>query len=161
MAHRSYRIYAMRTPSRLLLPTLLAIVTLAPLGSAYAQSRDVKLSGMGTRKCSEWQQWKEGSNGEARATALEWAQGFIAAHNIYARSGTEPASSVVADTKVLVPLLDAYCQKNPESRLFLGVIGITQSLGGAKINLTPKTPASPSAPMPSTPAPLKKGERES
>ena len=143
-----------------LLAALLAATVLAPAGNAFAQTKDVKLSGIGVRKCSEWQKWKDDRNGEARATTLEWAQGFIAAHNIYARSGTGPASSVVADTKVLVPLLDAFCQKNPESRLFQGVIEITASLGGAKINLAPKA-ATPSAPMPSAPVPEKKGERES
>lgn len=130
------------------------------MGASLAAARDVKLSGMGIRKCSEWQQWKEAGNGEARATALEWAQGFIAGHNVYARSGTQPASSVVADSKVLIPLIDTYCQKNPESRLFIGVLSIVQSLGGAKVNLTPP-PTGPAAPMPLTPRPDKKGEQAS
>lgn len=141
--------------------TLFASIVCFALQVQLAEARDVKLSGMGVRKCSEWQQWKEANNGEARATALEWAQGFIAGHNIYARSGNEPASSVVADSKVLVPLLDAYCQKHPDERLFQGVVGITQSLGGAKVNMEPKSPAAPSSPMPMNPRPSKKGEQES
>lgn len=140
---------------------LLAGIASAMLLPAIAAARDVKLSGMGIRKCSEWQQWKEAGNGEARATALEWAHGFIAGHNVYARSGAQPASSVVADSKVLIPLIDTYCQKNPESRLFLGVISIVQSLGGARVNVTPQPPASPTAPMPLTPRPGKKGEQPS
>jgi hypothetical protein len=110
----------------------------ALLHSSPVFARDVKLSGMGIRKCAEWQQWKEDKQGEPRAMALEWTQGFIAGHNVYARSGTEAAASVVADTKVLIPLLDNYCQKNPDSRIFSAVIEITQSLGGAKVNLSPK-----------------------
>jgi hypothetical protein len=111
-------------------------------GSSQAMARDVKVSGMGVRKCAEWQQWKEEKSGEPRAMVLEWTQGFIAGHNVYARSGTEPANSVIADTKILIPLLDSYCQKNPDSRILSGVVEITQSLGGAKINLAPKTPSS-------------------
>ena len=131
------------------------------LQASSVQARDVKLSGMGIRKCSEWQQWKETGKGEARAMGLEWAQGFIAGHNVFARSGSEGASSVVADIKVLVPLLDTYCQKNPEDRLFLGVVSIIQSLGGANVNMAPKSPNAPSAPMPMTPRPNRKGEQES
>jgi hypothetical protein len=142
------------TPIKTALTLALAALTLyAPLPFA----RDVKLAGMGVRKCSEWMQWKEARNGEARATALEWAQGFIAGHNVYARS----TSSVVADTKVLVPLLDAYCQKNPENRLFLGVIEINQSLGGAKVNMAPGAPDTPAMPMPKAPQPGKPGEQAS
>jgi hypothetical protein len=115
---------------------------LLTFGSSQAMARDVKVSGMGVRKCAEWQQWKEEKSGEPRAMVLEWTQGFIAGHNVYARSGTEAANSVIADTKILIPLLDSYCQKNPDSRILSGVVEITQSLGGAKINLAPKAPAS-------------------
>jgi hypothetical protein len=127
------------------------------LATAVVHARDVKLAGMGVRKCSEWMEWKETRNGEARATALEWAQGFIAGHNIYARG----ASSVVANANVLVPLFDAYCQKHPENRLFLGVIEITHSLGGARINLSPGTPPAPAMPQPKPLQPDKKGEQPS
>jgi hypothetical protein len=128
---------------------------LMTFGSSQVMARDVKVSGMGVRKCAEWQQWKEEKSGEPRAMVLEWTQGFIAGHNVYARSGAEPANSVVADTKVLIPLLDSYCQKNPDSRILSGVLEITQSLGGAKINLAPKAPAS------QTPRKQGKGEFES
>jgi hypothetical protein len=124
-------------------------------GGVEAQSRDVKLSGMGIRKCSEWQQWKAAGNTESRAMALEWAQGFIAGHNVHARSGTTAASPVVASVSVLIPLLDSYCQKNPEERILSGVIEITTSLGGAKVNVTPKT-----APAPN-PRPENKGRLDS
>jgi hypothetical protein len=107
---------------------------------------------MGIRKCSEWLQWKESANNENRAMVLEWAQGFIAAHNVYARTGTTAASPVVASVSVLIPLLDAYCQKNPGERILSGVIEITTSLGGAKVNVTPKT-----APAPN-PAPRQDGK---
>ncbi len=134
----------------------LSLVTALLLtGHVDAWSRDVRVSGMGVRKCSDWSQWKDDKNGEARALTLEWASGFFAAHNVYAPKGYEQATSVVADAKVLVPLLDAYCQKNPDNRILNGVIEITQSLGGAKINITPKAPT-PAAPRPET-----KKERES
>ena len=125
-----------------LVPALALVLLVAPIDNVQAQSRDVKLSGMGIRKCSEWQQWKTAGNTESRAMALEWAQGFIAGHNVYARTGTAAASPVVASVSVLIPLLDSYCQKNPEERILSGVIEITQSLGGAKVNVAPKkTPA--------------------
>jgi hypothetical protein len=133
---------------------LMLLLAATPVG-AQTQSRDVKLSGMGIRKCSEWQEWKAAGNTESRAMALEWAQGFIAGHNVYARTGTAAASPVVASVSVLIPLLDSYCQKNPEERVLSGVVEITQSLGGAKINLTPKA-----APAPN-PRPGSKGRLDS
>jgi hypothetical protein len=143
------------TPAAIVLMLLLAS---SPEG-AEAQSRDVKLSGMGVRKCSEWQQWKESGNNESRAMALEWTQGFIAGHNVYGRTGTTVASPVVAGVSVLIPLLDAYCQKNPGERILSGVIEITTSLGGAKVNVTPKTAPAP-APNPA-PRPESKGRLDS
>ena len=134
----------------LALTRLLALAVPLP-----AAAKDVRVSGVGIRQCSEWLQWKEAQNGEARALALEWAHGFIAGHNVYARSGGEPANSVVADAKVLAPLLDSYCQRNPKSRLLGGVVEITQSLGGAKVNVAPKAPAG------QNPRPDTKTERES
>ncbi|MBK9019463.1 MAG: hypothetical protein IPL72_05455 [Sulfuritalea sp.] len=140
----------------LLFPALtLALLLAATDGSAQSPSRDVKLAGMGIRKCTEWQQWKDARNTESRAMVLEWAQGFIAGHNIYARSGSTTTSPVVASVAVLIPLLDAYCQKNPEQRIFSGVVEITQSLGGAKVNITPK------ATPPRAPQPEQKGRLDS
>lgn len=129
----------------------LCLVALAPAVNAA----DVRVSGMGVRKCTEWVEWKAANNGQARATTLEWAQGFIAGHNVYARIGRDNAPSVVADAKILVTLLDSYCEKNPDQRIVAGIIGITQSLGGAKLNLTPKAPAQPN------PRPDDKSPRES
>ncbi|MDZ4255118.1 MAG: hypothetical protein U1A72_21310 [Sulfuritalea sp.] len=144
-----------RTHVALLLPAL-ALVLLA--GSALAQTRDVKLSGMGIRKCSDWQQWKQARNTESRAMALEWAQGFIAGHNVYARTSSGAASPVVANVNVLIPLLDAYCQKNPEDRILSGVVEITKSLGGAKVKLAPKAAPRPNLP---NPRPEQKGRLDS
>lgn len=138
-----------------LLSALALALTGFPAGSALAQSKDVKLSGMGIRKCSEWLQWKESRNAESRAMVLEWAQGFISGHNVYARTGASP---VVASVSVLIPLLDAYCQKNPEERILAGVVEITQNLGGAKINLAPKVLPSPPPP---NPRPEQKGRLDS
>ena len=139
-----------------LLPVMAMLLLALPAGSVQAQSKDVKLTGMGIRKCSEWLQWKESRNAESRAMVLEWAQGFISGHNVYARAGS--ASPVVASVNVLIPLLDAYCQKNSEERILAGVIEITQNLGGAKVNLAPKAP--PSAP-PSNPRLEQKGRLDS
>jgi len=137
--------------------SVLALLLLAVASAGtQAQTRDVKLSGMGIRKCSEWLQWKESRNTEARAMVLEWAQGFISGHNVYARAGTEMASPVIANASVLIPLLDSYCQKKPEDRILSGVVEITQSLGGAKVNLAPKT-----LPPPHNPRPESKGKVDS
>ena len=147
-------IHRLRTAT--IVPALALMLLLASTsGGALAQSRDVKLSGMGIRKCSDWQQWKEAGNAESRALALEWTQGFIAGHNVYARTGTTAASPVVASVSVLIPLLDAYCQKNPGERILSGVIEITTSLGGAKVNIAPKA-----APAPN-PRPDNKGRLDS
>lgn len=138
-----------------LLSVLALALSAVPAGGALAQSKDIKLSGMGVRKCSQWLQWKESRNAESRAMVLEWAQGFISGHNVYVRTGS--ASPVVASVSVLIPLLDAYCQKNPEERILAGVIEITQNLGGAKVNLAPKAPST----LPSNPSPEQKGRLDS
>jgi hypothetical protein len=127
-----------RLRAALILPALVLALLAPALAGAQAQPRDVKLTGAGIRQCSEWLQWKESRNTEARAMVLEWAQGFIAGHNVYARTGT--ASPIIANVSVLIPLLDSYCQKKPGDRILSGVVEITQSLGGAKVNLAPKTP---------------------
>lgn len=126
-----------------IVPALALVMLAAPFDNAQALSRDVKLSGMGVRKCSEWLQWKAAGNTESRAMVLEWAQGFIAGHNVYARTGTTAASPVVASVSVLIPLLDSYCQKNPEDRMLSGIVEITKSLGGAKVKLAPKAVPAP------------------
>ena len=121
---------------------LIASLAFPTPGSAQTTTTtEVKLSGMGIRKCAEWLQWKESRNGEARAMTLEWAQGFIAGHNVYIRSGASP---VIADSKVLLPLIDNYCGKNPEAPILSVIIQITQSLGGTKILVEPKAPTPPS-----------------
>lgn len=129
----------------------LCLVALAPAVNAA----EVRVSGIGVRKCAEWSEWKTASNGQARATTLEWAQGFIAGHNVYAQVSSNNAPSVVADTKILVTLLDSFCEKNPDQRIVAGMIGITQSLGGAKPFQKPKAPAQPN------PRPDDKSPRES
>ena len=116
-----------------------ALALTAPVLQVEAQTpgnREVKVTGVGTRKCADWQKWKEESNGELRAMAIEWTQGFIAGHNVYSRSGA--SNAVVADAKVLIPLFDNYCQRNPEMRLLNVVMEITQSLGGSKVFIQPK-----------------------
>lgn len=65
------------------------------------------------------------------------------------------APSVVADTKILVTLIDSYCQRNPTQRIVNGIIEINQSLGGAKVDMMPKTT------QPTPPRPDDKTARES
>ncbi len=136
-------------------PALMPLALLWLLASGETLAADIRLSGMGVRQCTEWLQWKTENMGEARALTLEWAQGFIAGHNVYARVGNQLVNSVVADVKILSPLIDAYCQRNPQARILAAVIEITQSLGGAKVNLTPKAPTA------KDPQPDKGRERES
>lgn len=143
-----HRVPIMRKCPSLSVCFLLAV--LAVPGAAWA--RDVKVGGMGIRKCSEWTAWKTAQNGEARATAVEWAQGFLAAHNVYSSA----TNSVVAESRVIATLLDAYCQKNPEERLVSGVADLVQNLGGAKINMAPKAAEGQPVPRPDP-----KGPRES
>lgn len=139
-------------------PAIALAFLLLPL-STDTMAAEIRVSGAGIRKCSEWQQWKDDKNGEARAMMIEWAYGFIAGHNVYAPKGYPQANSVVVDAKILIPLLDAYCQKSPDNRILSGVMEITQSLGGARLNMSPNT-APPSAP-PSAPKPDPKKERDS
>ncbi|MDP2134070.1 MAG: hypothetical protein Q8J99_10710 [Sulfuritalea sp.] len=149
-----------RLRAAVLLPALALLLLAAPLADAQAQSKDVKLTGIGIRKCSDWLQWKEAGNNESRAMVLEWAQGFFAGHNIYARTGSATASPVVAGVDVLIPLLDSYCQKNPAERILAGVVEITRSLGGAKVNLSPRLPPVQNPPA-QNPLPQQKGRLDS
>jgi hypothetical protein len=145
-----------RLPARVAKSAALgSILLVLPLAAALAQAKDVKISGMGIRTCGEWQQWKEARNAESRAMVLEWALGFIAGHNVYARTGGTMASPVVASVSVLIPLLDAYCLKNPQERILSGVIEITQGMGGARITVSPKV-----APPPN-PSPEKRSQHDS
>lgn len=121
-------------------PPFVALLVVALVASPAVSAKDIRISGSGTRSCTEWQAWKDEQKGEPRAMTIEWAQGFISGHNVYARVGSEPVNSVVADSRTLATLLDTYCQKNPQSRVLNGVIEIAKSLGGAGINLTPKAP---------------------
>ena len=136
-------------------PALMLGVLLLLLAGSETLAADIRLSGMGVRQCTEWMEWRAEKMGEARALTLEWAQGFIAGHNVYARVGNQQVNSVVADVKILSPLIDAYCQRNPQARILSAVIEITQSLGGAKVNLAPKAPPA------KDPQPDKGRERES
>ena len=109
-------------------------------------AKDAKVSGLGIQTCSTWTTWKVAKNGEARAMAIEWAHGFIAGHNIYGAALNEAQSSVVVDSKVLIALLDSFCEKYPQQRILSAVADIVQSLGGARINAAPKTPGASAAP---------------
>lgn len=99
---------------------------------AYA-AKDVKISGAGVRKCAEWNSWKVEKNGEARVVAVEWTLGFIAGHNVYSR-GDSTQSLVNPNAKTVASLLDTYCQKRPDDRLFFGALDIVRSLGGARVD---------------------------
>jgi len=141
---------------------LVALALLAgPVAAQQTWQRDVRLSGMGVRKCSDWLGWKTAGNGEARAMTVEWMQGFFAGHNVYARTN-EAQPSVFADARTLATLLDNYCQKRPDDRIIAGVLDITQGLGGAKVNIGPSKPAAPAAPgAPANPPEAAKPPRES
>lgn len=119
---------------------LLAAVTM--LLPPVATAKDVKVSGAGVRKCEEWNTWKNEKNGEARALAVEWSLGFVSGHNVYAR-GDATQSLVNPNAKTVAALLDTYCQKRPDDRLFLGVIDMVRSLGGARVTTPPPTRSRP------------------
>ncbi len=99
-------IHRLRTAATVPALALMLLLAATP-GEVEAQSRDVKLSGMGIRKCSDWQQWKEAGNAESRAMALERTQGFIAAHKVYARTGTTAASPAADGLTAGAPRGDA------------------------------------------------------
>lgn len=61
------------------LSKLAALALVLAVTTPVVTAADVRLSGIGIRKCSEWNAWKDSNNGEARATMLEWAQGFTPA----------------------------------------------------------------------------------
>jgi hypothetical protein len=124
----------MRVPVSLRLPVLaLAAVVALPVLAA----KDARVSGVGVRKCTEWNEWKEQKKGEPRAVAVEWALGFVAGHNVYTRAETTPAQ-VSPNARTVATLLDSYCEKRVDDPLLLGVIDMVKNLGGSSVNLTPK-----------------------
>ena len=104
--------------------------------------------GAGTRSCTQWLQWKAEKNGEARALALEWVQGFLSAHNAYARQGGgAPVDSIVANPKMVATLMDGFCEKNSNSRIVNGAIDMAKGLGGASLNTSPAASANKPSPQ--------------
>ena len=62
--------------------------------------------------------------------AIQWAQGFIAGHNIYTNASPPSSNAVPSKPAVLIPLLDSYCEAPPQSPLVAALINITKNLGG-------------------------------
>jgi hypothetical protein len=113
-----------------------AVVTILA-GPALA-AKEAKIGGVGARKCTEWNDWKSQKNGEARAVGVEWARGFIAGHNLYQRAEAS-ASQVSPDATTVATLIDNYCEKLVDQPLFYAVIDMVKRLGGASVNLVPKS----------------------
>lgn len=108
-----------------------------------AADREIKVSGVGVRKCAEWNRWKESRNGEARALMVDWTQGFLAGHNVFARLGWQGAAAVTASSGVILAMLDARCQASPDARLLEVVVQLAGGLGGARVELQSKDGLSP------------------
>lgn len=124
---------------------------LAASASALAQSsHDVKISGSGTMRCSEWTAWKAEGKAEQRGAALQWVFGFVAGHNVYSLRGQRSPSSLNPQVSTLETLLDGHCELNPTSRLVEAAVAMVTGLGGASTSIKP--PGAKPRPLPTAPA---------
>lgn len=123
--------------------SLMGLLALGATGAAVSADREIKVSGLGVRTCAEWNRWKESRNGEARALMVEWTQGFLAGHNVFARLGWQGAAAVTASSGVILAILDARCQASPDARLLEVVVQLAGGLGGARVELQSKDGLSP------------------
>ena len=91
--------------------------------------------------------------------AIQWAQGFIAGHNIYTNASPPSSNAVPSKPAVLIPLLDSYCEAPPQSPLVAALINITKNLGGSKMTVVPqsKPEEKPKAPL-NTPGPRRESQ---
>ena len=115
------------------LPAILvvAILLASPFALAADEfSRDVKVTGMGVSRCSDWTHWQESKNLEAQAMVIEWARGFISGHNVYSMPGPNASKSIIADPAALRTLIDNQCRRDPHSHLVFTVAHVIRSLGG-------------------------------
>jgi hypothetical protein len=114
-------------------------ITLATmlLSSTASSAREIDIEGIGIRKCFEWNSWKSEKNGEARAMATQWAQGFIAGHNVYTNAAKETSGLVPSKAAVIIPLMDNYCEGAPQIPIVAALINITKNLGGSKMTVLP------------------------
>lgn len=130
-----------------------AAVTLTLLTSATTAAREIDIEGIGIRKCSEWNSWKEEKNGEARAMAIQWAQGFLAGHNVYTSEVKGAPGPVPSKAAVLIPLMDSYCDSLPQTPIVAALINITKNLGGSRMTVLPETQLGPKPKAPLAPTP--------
>lgn len=139
-------------PSRRLAIAAAGLGLLAASAAPLAQSsHDVKISGLGTMRCSEWNAWKAEGKAAQRGTALQWIFGFIAGHNVYSLRGQRSPSSLNPRTSTLETLIDGHCELNPSARLVEAAVAMVTGLGGAGNSIKP--PAAKVPPLPSAPAP--------
>lgn len=125
----------------------LCAASAAPLAQS---SHDVKISGSGTLRCSEWNAWKAEGKAEQRSAALQWVFGFVAGHNVYSLRGQRSPSSLNPQVSTLETLIDGHCELNPSSRLVEAAVAMVTGLGGASTSIKP--PAAKGRPLPTPPA---------
>lgn len=117
---------------------LAGLALLAASAASLAQaSHDVKISGSGTTRCSEWNAWKAEGNAERRGTAVQWVFGFVAGHNVYSLRGDRSPQSLNPQTSTLETLIDGHCQANPSARLVEAAVATVSGLGGASTHIKP------------------------
>lgn len=137
--------------ARRLAMTAAAFGLLAASAPTLAQaSHDVKISGMGTARCSEWTAWKTEGNAERRAAALQWVFGFVGGHNVYSLSAHRNPTSLNPQASALETLIDGHCEAHPSSRLVEAAVATITGLGGASTSVKP--PAAKARPLPPAPA---------
>lgn len=138
-------------PSRRLVIAAAGLGLLAASAAPLAQtSHDVKISGSGTVRCSEWNAWKAEGKVEQRDTALQWVFGFVAGHNVYSLRGQRSPSSLNPKVSTLETLIDGHCELNPSSRLVEAAVAMVTGLGGAGTSIKPPGPKG--RPLPAAPA---------
>lgn len=126
----------------------IGLLAAGPLHAQLPPSHDVKISGTGTARCSEWSAWKVDGNAERRNVALQWVSGFLAGHNVYSVRAHRSSPALNPQANAMETLLDGYCEKNPSARLVEAAVEMITGLGGANAGIKPAKPQqTPAAPV--------------
>jgi hypothetical protein len=94
---------------RLAVLVLLLVLCIRDSASQAPSDAGVRIPGMAS--CGDWYSARRGEGKYSWQADISWFQGFISAHNLYARNPTN--RQILAEPNDVALWVDTYCQKNP------------------------------------------------
>ena len=82
----------------------------------------------GSASCGEWYAARQGRGQYPWESLVNWFDGFIAGHNLYAQRPTN--TMITAEPNDVILWLDTYCQKNPTNSLAQAAAAYIAAHGG-------------------------------